>query len=72
MARPLLSIVLALVAVGLGAAALGMYTGWFDIGAILSDAVVQTLGGLLDAVVSTVEGAVQWFIDELANALNPV
>ncbi|QLC34077.1 hypothetical protein EFA46_007620 [Halarchaeum sp. CBA1220] len=72
MARPLLS--LALVFVGLLALAwvAGDVTGWWSMQAIVGDAISQTVGGFVDAIVDGAQGLVDWFFDRLGDALNPV
>lgn len=72
MARPLLMLVLVFIGVVCGAAAVGYATGQFDVAQILTGAVGQLLGGVIDAAISFGQGVADWFFSRLSDALNPI
>jgi len=61
MTRPLLSLVLAFVALVAIAWAVGAATGWYSMSSILSDAVLHTLHGFADWLV----GGVRSFLSDV-------
>ncbi len=67
MPRPLLSLVLMLFAVFGVAAAIGMATGWFDIGQIFADAVGQSV----DAAVDWAVGGIKSFLSDVISSASP-
>ncbi|MBP2250764.1 hypothetical protein J2754_001081 [Halarchaeum solikamskense] len=67
MARPLLSILLMLLAVFGLVAAVGMATGAFDLGQILTSALGQTVHGLVDAAV----GGLKSFLSDVVSSSVP-
>ncbi|WP_188878707.1 hypothetical protein [Halarchaeum nitratireducens] len=67
MARPLLSILLMLFAVFGLVAAVGMATGAFDLGQILTSALGQTVHGLVDAAV----GGLKSFLSDVVSSSVP-
>lgn len=70
--RPILPYLLAFAGLVAVATAIGDVTGWWDMHAILLDALVRAARGVIDTIVHTIRGVIDGILDAIAARLNPL